>query len=105
MVNTKKKEFIEMDINGKKAINPAKRDDTDQSGGEEPENGDVATGNPSSDYIPGTSPAELGEVDALDIDGTYNEMSSKTYTVFREDPKEYLCPVAHRDNVADQFTP
>ena len=32
-------------------------------------------------------------------------MCKKVYTVYRAIPKTYSCPVAQRDNVADQFTP
>jgi hypothetical protein len=32
-------------------------------------------------------------------------MCKKTYTVYRAIHKDYNCPTARRDNVADQFTP
>ncbi len=40
-----------------------------------------------------------------DVDDSVNAMCKKTYTVYRAITKNYSCPTAHRDNVADQFTP
>ena len=40
-----------------------------------------------------------------DVDASVNSMCKKTYTVYRAIHKDYSCPSARRDNVADQFTP
>ena len=49
----------------------------------------------------GTSPKELGDVTMEDVDTSLNEMCKKVYTVYRAVEREYECPIAHRDNVAD----
>ena len=49
----------------------------------------------------GTSPKELGDVTMEDVDTSLNEMCKKVYTVYRAVEREYKCPIAHRDNVAD----
>ena len=40
-----------------------------------------------------------------DVDASVNSMCKKVFTVYRAIPKETDCPIAYRDNVADQFTP
>ena len=64
------------------------------------------SGESSAEYPPSTSPENLGEVGATDVDDlSTNQMCKKVYTVFRAIHKDYECPTAQRDNVADQFTP
>ena len=67
--------------------------------------GGSASGDQSSDSVPGTSPSSLGDVNIEDLDMSTNQMCKKTYTVFRAIPKTYPWPQAQRDNVSDQFTP
>lgn len=86
--------------------------------------GNSQQGDSCAEYPAGTSPEDLGEVSfagkagagsssgdgggggsSADVDETTNEMCKKVYTVYRAIPKDYSCPVAQRDNVADQFTP
>ena len=60
----------------------------------------------SAEYPSGGDPEkDLGQVGMDDVDASVNSMCKKVYTVFRAIPKEYECPGARRDNVADQFTP
>ena len=64
------------------------------------------SGDQAAEYPPGTDPdTDLGEVGMDDVDDTTNSMCKKIFTVFRDIPKDFSCPVAQRDNVADQFTP
>ncbi len=71
--------------------------------------GGVGAGNSSSDsaeYPSGGDPEkDLGEVGLIDVDASVNSMCKKVFTVYRAIPKDSACPVALRDNVADQFTP
>ena len=64
----------------------------------------------------GTSPSELGDIEfggsngllgrlLGQVDDSTNQMCKKIYTVYRAIVKDYSCPIAQRDNVADQFTP
>ena len=71
--------------------------------------GGAGGGNSSSDsaeYPSGGDPEkDLGEVGLTDVDASVNSMCKKVFTVYRAIPKDSACPVALRDNVADQFTP
>lgn len=67
--------------------------------------GGSASGDQAAEYPPGTSPEDLGEVGMDDVDDSTNCMCKKTYTIYRDIPKDFSCPVPQRDNVADQFTP
>ena len=68
--------------------------------------GGSPSGDQAAEYPPGTSPDEdLGEVGMDDVDDTTNSMCKKTFTIYRDIPKEFNCPCPQRDNVADQFTP
>ena len=40
-----------------------------------------------------------------DVDTSVNQMCKKIFTVYRAIKRDYNCPEAQRDNVADQFTP
>ena len=60
----------------------------------------------SAEYPSGGNPeTDLGQVGMDDVDDSVNTMCKKVFTVYRAIPKEFNCPVARRDNVADQFTP
>lgn len=78
--------------------------------------GGSSKGDSASEYPAGTSPEDLGEIsfggsNGLfgrlfgSVDDSTNKMCKKTYTVYRAINKDYSCPTAQRDNVADQFTP
>lgn len=67
-------------------------------------NGDSSSD--SAEYPSGGDPEkDLGDVGMDDIDASVNSMCKKVYTVFRAIPKDFSCPTAQRDNMADQFTP
>ena len=67
-------------------------------------NGDSSSD--SAEYPSGGDPEkDLGDVGMDDIDASVNSMCKKVYTVFRAIPKDFSCPIAQRDNMADQFTP
>ena len=63
--------------------------------------GDGQQSSSSPGQSDGTSPKELGDVTMEDVDTSLNEMCKKVYTVYRAVEREYKCPIAHRDNVAD----
>lgn len=129
MVNTRRKEFIEM-VEYSKTYELNRRDSEEDENEEEEEeeekkekkrggacgggSGGAANGGKSTaEYPAGASPEDLGEISFGDggeggqVDNSINEMCKKVFTVYRAIPKDpaYECPTAQRDNVADQFTP
>ena len=105
--------YVGEKINDK--LNPKKEED-DKKEEEEPKKrsgggcgGGAAGGASSTDsaeYPSGGDPEkDLGDVGMDDVDQSINQIVNKVYTVYRAMKKDYGCPTAQRDNVADQFTP
>lgn len=62
--------------------------------------------NPTSDAIPNADVQDTtNNVTEYDPDYSMNQMLKQTYTVYQAADKATECPIARRDNLADQFTP